>query len=131
MTTDRFLLDTHAALWWWRDSPNLGARARATIANPDSIIFVSAASAWEIATKWRIGKLDDIGDPAANYKRLMVRNGFSSLAVTEDHTLRAGILPGEHRDPFDRLIAAQALIEQLTVLTRDIAIAAFGCKTDW
>lgn len=126
-----YLLDTHAALFWWSDPGRLSARAQEVIADSESSLMLSAASAWEIATKFRIGKLTDIGDPAANYRRLMEQNGFRSVVVTEDHAMKAGLLAGEHRDPFDRLIAAQALIEDLTVVTRDPALAAFGCRVIW
>lgn len=129
--TDRFLLDTHAALWWWSDPTRLGARAAAVLADTDGPIAVSAVSALEIANKFRLGKLPDIGDPAANFRRLMNRNGFDSLSVTEAHALQAGLLPGDHRDPFDRLIAAQALIEDMVVVTRDRAFLDFGCKVIW
>ncbi|WCT73355.1 type II toxin-antitoxin system VapC family toxin [Sphingomonas naphthae] len=129
--TDRLLLDTHAALWWWSDPTRLGAKASELLAEADCPIAVSAVSALEIANKFRLGKLPDIGDPAANFRRLMDRNGFDSLSVNEAHALRAGLLPGEHRDPFDRLIAAQALIEDMVVVTRDRAFIDFGCKVIW
>ena len=127
----RFLLDTHTVLFWWGGSSKLSAAAAQAIGEPRSEILVSAATAWEIATKFRIGKLDDIGDPSAAYPRLMTENGFRQLDVTTLHGLRAGGLDGAHRDPFDRLIAAQALIEDLTVITRDPEIAGFGCETLW
>ena len=95
------------------------------------MILVSSVSGYEIALKWRLGKLAMIEDPAVNYPLLMTRNKFESLAVTDAHALRAGLLSDSHRDPFDRLIAAQALEEKLTVVTRDPAFAAFGCKTLW
>ena len=126
-----YLLDTHAALWWWSASPKLGRQAGEVIGFPESVIFVSAASAWEIATKYRLGKLDDIGNPQSNYARLMAANGFASLAVIEAHAMTAGLLPGEHRDPFDRLIAAQALVEGHVVITRDPAFVGFGCDVIW
>lgn len=125
------LLDTHAAIWWWLDMPMLGARARRAIAAEAEAVFVSAVSAVEIAIKFRIGKLAEFGDPATRYPALMARNGFIGLDITEAHGLRAGLLPGEHSDPFDRLIAAQALENRLTVVTRDPAFAAFGCKVLW
>ncbi|HVI98859.1 MAG TPA: type II toxin-antitoxin system VapC family toxin [Sphingomonas sp.] len=127
----RLLLDTHAALFWWGASRKLGSGAREAIADPEASIYVSAASAWEVATKFRIGKLDDIGDPTVEYPRQMARNGFETLEITAAHGLRAGSLAGAHRDPFDRLIAAQALMEDMTVVTRDPEIAAFGCKVLW
>lgn len=124
------LLDTHAALWWWRASPLLSAAARLGIEDA-ATIYVSVASGFEIANKHRLGKLDDIGDPAKKYPALMIDHGFVALALAQPHTLLAGRLTGDHRDPFDRLIAAQALENKLTVVTRDPVFAAFGCKVLW
>ncbi|UUL81737.1 type II toxin-antitoxin system VapC family toxin [Sphingomonas qomolangmaensis] len=126
-----FILDTHAVLFWWAGGQRLGASARTVLEESDAAFFVSAVSAWEVATKHRVGKLPDIGDPSVQYPRLMAANDFRSLDVTASHGLLAGTLAGEHRDPFDRLIAAQALIEDLTVVTRDREIANFGCKVLW
>lgn len=126
-----FVLDTHAALWWWRDSPLLGVNAVRAISASANEIFVSVTSALEVAIKYRIGKLDDIGDPAINYPRLMKLHGFQNIPVLETHAMTAGLLAGEHRDPFDRLIAAQALTMGATIITRDPAFAAFGCKVIW
>lgn len=94
-------------------------------------VFVSAVAAIEIAIKFRIGKLAEFSDPLTRFPALMLAGRFESLAITQSHALRAGLLPGGHRDPFDRLIAAQALEERLTVVTRDPAFAAFGCKVLW
>ncbi|WP_375401860.1 type II toxin-antitoxin system VapC family toxin [uncultured Sphingomonas sp.] len=126
-----YLLDTHTALWWWTEFPRLGANARELLEETEEPIAVSAASAFEISLKWRLGKLAMLGDPRISYEPLMKRNGFSELQVTNDHAIRAGTLDGAHRDPFDRLIAAQALTNDLTVVTRDREIAAFGCKVLW
>ncbi len=124
------LLDTHAALWWWREVRRLSAVARDAIETAPEI-YVSAASAFEIGQKWRLGKLAMIDDPAENFPRLMAENRFLAISLTDAHTLAAGLLPGDHRDPFDRLIAAQALAEGLTIVTRDPEFAAFGCKVLW
>lgn len=125
------LLDTHTAIWWWLDSPRLGPAAREAIIAGDRPVAVSAVCGLEIAIKYRIGKLPEFGDPETRFPALMAANQFDSLHVTDAHALRAGLLPGDHRDPFDRLLAAQALIEDMTVVTRDPAFAAFGCKTLW
>lgn len=101
------------------------------MASRESAIFFSAASVWEIAIKDNAGRLPEIVDFESQYEPLMQANGFLSLAVTDAHALRGGFLPGAHRDPFDRLIAAQALMEDMTVVTRDREIAAFGCKVLW
>jgi PIN domain nuclease of toxin-antitoxin system len=124
------LLDTHAALWWWTGMQGLTPAARTAIEVSESV-RVSAISALEIAIKYRIGKLDMLGDPAANFPRLMDAHDFVRLPITEQHALMAGLLPGKHRDPFDRMIAAQALTDDLTVVTRDPQFAAFGCKVLW
>lgn len=126
-----YLLDTHTALWWWTDLPRLGANARELLESDGEPIVVSAASAFEISLKWRLGKLPNLGDPRDSYQPLMIRNGFAELRISSDHAIRAGALDGPHRDPFDRLIAAQALTEGLTVVTCDPQIAAFGCKVLW
>lgn len=94
-------------------------------------VLVSAASVWELATLIRLGRLNEIEDFEESYAPLMKRNNFKSLTVTEEHAMRAGLLPSDHRDPFDRMIAAQALIEGLTIITRDPALAAFGCEVIW
>ena len=124
------LLDTHAALWWWTGLPGLTSTARTAIETSGSA-YVSAISALEIAIKYRNGKLDMIGNPDTNYPELMNAHRFERLDITEQHALAAGLLAGAHRDPFDRVIAAQALSEGLTVVTRDPAFAAFGCKVLW
>lgn len=125
------LLDTHAAIWWWLDAPQLSAPVRAALLAATQPVLVSAVSTIEIAIKFRIGKLSEFSDPMTRFPALMAANGFEGLAITQSHALRAGLLPGDHRDPFDRLIAAQALAENLTVVTRDPAFASFGCKTLW
>jgi PIN domain nuclease of toxin-antitoxin system len=127
----RFLLDTHAALFWWAGAATMSDAARDAIGRTDSVVFVSAASGWEVSTKFRNRKLAFVGDPEVHMPRLMAEHDFQPLVATMAHMLRAGALPGDHRDPFDRLIAAQALAENMTVITRDKAIAAFGCKVLW
>lgn len=128
-----FLLDTHALIWWWTDNPKLPAAVREVMCDPAHAIHVSAATGWEIATKVRSGRMPELKNAVAdtNFGEWVTSDGFRHLDVRHDHSVRAGLMPGDHRDPFDRLIAAQALIEHLTVLTCDAAIAGFGCRTDW
>ncbi len=124
------LIDTHVALWWWRSSPLLSESARHAVAGA-SLVHVSAVTEYEIGNKFRIGKLDMIGDPAEALPRLMREHDFTPLPVSAAHARTAGLLPGEHRDPFDRIIAAQALAENMVVITRDPVFARFGCKVLW
>ena len=127
----RLLLDTHALIWWWKDDPILPADARAAMTDPANHVFVSAATGWEMATKVRKGQLPEMRDRLPVFDHDVVQDGFRHIAVTSAHGVRGGSLAGSHKDPFDRLIAAQALIEDLTVITRDREIAAFGCKVLW
>lgn len=111
----KVLLDTHILLWWLADDEQLPAPAAATIADPDTEVLVSAASAWEISIKQAAGQLDapeDLLDAvAANY--------FETLPITADHAVAAGRLPAHHADPFDRMLIAQGQIEDLTVVSAD------------
>jgi PIN domain nuclease of toxin-antitoxin system len=116
-----YLLDTHILLWWLFDDPKLDVNCRDIIHNLDNRIFISSASAWEIATKYRIGKLPEAKEIVENYKKVLKNAQFSELAVTAVHALRAGSLPIDHRDPFDRMLMAQAEIEELPIITYDKA----------
>ncbi|WP_295839702.1 type II toxin-antitoxin system VapC family toxin [uncultured Microbacterium sp.] len=128
----RFLLDTHTLLWALTDPDRLGPRAGEIIADPSTSLFVSAASAWEIATKQRIGKLPEADALVAGYARHLDRLGVSRLAVDEDHALWAGSLRWDHRDPFDRMLAAQAMIESMTLVTDDGAFPGLaGLAVVW
>lgn len=126
-----YLLDTVAVLRWWSDPTGLGTAARAVIEAGDEAIFLSAVSVWEIANKNRIGKLPQTTGFEGDYPVLMRANDFASLALTDRHAMRAGYLPGSHRDPFDRLLAGQALVDDLVVITNDPQLAGFGCKVLW
>lgn len=126
-----YLLDTHAVLWWFTDSPRLSRNARDILGSADTDVFVSAASAWEIATKHRIGRLTHMPAIVERYQGLVVRNGFTELSVTTAHGLFAGSLVSDHRDPFDRMIAAQGILESLAVVSVDRAIAELGADVVW
>jgi PIN domain nuclease of toxin-antitoxin system len=127
----RLLLDTHALLWWQTDDERLSTTARAAIADASNEILVSAASAWEIATKIRLGKLGGVPEAATRFGELVNADGFHHLPVTHIHALRAGSYALEHRDPFDRMLAAQSAIERLALVTCDEAFAAFPVTTLW
>ncbi|MBA2495521.1 MAG: type II toxin-antitoxin system VapC family toxin [Acidimicrobiia bacterium] len=114
------LLDTHALLWWLGDSP-MAPDARQQISDPATLVVVSAASAWEIAIKRATGKLRLDGNVAA----LVVGAAFTPLPVSFAHAERAGALPPYHRDPFDRLLVAQAQLEGLALVTRDVRMDAY------
>lgn len=115
----RYLLDTHALLWAFTEPARLGAEAREIIVARSSRLVVSAASAWEISTKQRLGKLPQADAMVGAYSRHLERLGVERLPITEDHALLAGSLQWEHRDPFDRVFAAQAMIESMTLLSHD------------
>lgn len=127
----KFLLDTHTLLWWFTDDPRLSAPARQAIADMGNEIFVSTASAWEIATKQRLGKLDEVPQATVRYAELVDKDSFIHLPITHLHSLRAGSYDVAHRDPFDRMLASQSEIEGLILITRDPAFAAFGTRTLW
>ena len=121
----RLLLDTHALIWWWKDDRNLSTEVRTAMIDKANEVFVSAVTAWEIATKVRKGQLPEMREILPQFTDHVLRDGFRFLPVSADHGLRGGSLGGAHKDPFDRLLAAQALIENLTLISRDREIAAF------
>jgi PIN domain nuclease of toxin-antitoxin system len=127
----RLLLDTHALLWWWTDDPQLSETARRIIADPANIVMVSAASAWELATKHRLGKLGEAGEAVVRFGDLVSADGFEHLPITYYHCLKAGAYAAKHRDPFDRMLAAQTELEGLVLVTRDPAFALFGVTARW
>ena len=114
------LLDTHVLIWW-DEGRRLAAEARRAIANADSV-YVSAASAWEVAIKTGLGRLR----PIRTVEQAVDESGFLELPVTFRHAERVGKLPPHHRDPFDRLLIAQADVEELTLVTRDAVFARYG-----
>jgi PIN domain nuclease of toxin-antitoxin system len=127
----RLLLDTHALLWWWADDKRLSKRAAAAIVDEANTILVSAASAWEIATKHRIGKLPGAEQAVREFNDLIVADGFEHLAVSYQHALKAGSFTQDHRDPFDRMLAAQSIIEGAALVTDDPAVKLFRAKCFW
>ena len=125
------LLDTHALLWWLFDDRRLPAAVRAVIADPGHRILVSAASAWEITTKHRLGKLASAAVLVQDIAGWLERARLDELPILTAHAARAGSWSVPHRDPFDRVLAAQSEIEGLPLITRDRAFAAFGIRTVW
>ena len=127
-----YLLDTHVMLWALTDPRRLGGTAREVVENRSSRLIVSAVSAWEIATKHRLGKLPQADVLLAGYSKHLDRLGVIRLPVAEDHALLAGRLEWDHRDPFDRMLAAQAMIESLVFITGDpVFTDCPGVSTLW
>lgn len=127
----RALLDTHALLWWLADDPALTRAARKVIAESKNVPLVSAASAWEIATKVRLGRLPTAADLVAAFSGYMAMEGFELLAISADHAIRAGLLPGPHQDPFDRMLIAQAQAENVPVITNEKVFESYGVRRIW
>lgn len=127
----RLLLDTHALLWSAYDPRRLSARAAGLIRDSANEIAVSAVSAMEIATKYRVGKLSFAAPLARDFVGEMASRRFALLAIDCNHAQHAGSLPGTHRDPWDRLLAAQARIEGLALVSNDPRLARFGVETVW
>ena len=127
----RLLLDTHTFLWWLDGDRRMSKRARTLVGRDAHEVFVSAASAWEIATKWRLGKLPGAADVAADIAGAVASQAFLPLSITLAHAQLAGQLTADHRDPFDRMLAAQALMEGLPIVSNDEAFDLFGIARIW
>jgi len=127
----RFLLDTHTLLWCFNDSRSLSPRARKLIEDGGNEILVSAASGWEIATKVRLGKLPTGEELVSELDRYLAQLGCDTLPISLDHAVRAGGLPGEHRDPFDRMLIAQAQKENLKIISNDRVFDSYRVPRIW
>ena len=127
----RVLLDTHALLWWLSDDTALTRSARKTIADTKNTLIVSAASAWEIATKVRLGRLPSANDLAADFSGHLDRDGFELLGISAEHGIRAGLLPGPHKDPFDRMLIAQAQAENMPIISNETLFETYGVRRIW
>jgi PIN domain nuclease of toxin-antitoxin system len=125
------LLDTHAFLWWISGSAALSIPARTAIQDAANPVFVSAASAWEIATKCRIGKLPGAVTIAAGLTSVLAAQGFITLPVSFAHGQAAGALPGPHKDPFDRMLMAQAMLDALVLVSNEQQFDAYGVRRLW
>jgi len=125
------LLDTHALIWWVEGDDRFSNKLRRRLGDPGEDVFVSAASAWEIATKVRIGKLETPEGLLKNFVEAIDSLGFLALPITLRHGADAGLMRSAHRDPFDRILASQARIEGLDLVSCDPAFAALGVKTLW
>ena len=127
----RVLADTHAFLWWLAGSPRLSEAAREVIADPDNSVLVSAASAWQITAKHRLGKLPGADIVAGDVGAAIEDHGFRPLPITVAHAERAGRLPGPHRDPFDRMLIAQSLAHDLPLVTNESLFDRYGVRRIW
>ena len=123
-----YLLDMHIFLWWVLNHPNLSRSMRATIADPNHDVYVSAASAWEMTIKSSIGKLTLPSSPERWIKEQLRLNAFLPLPISIEHALAVASLPPLHKDPFDRIIIAQANVEGLTLITDDAIIPQYAVK---
>ena len=131
MGTLRLLLDTHAFYWWDGGDAALSPLARAAITNGQNEKFVSAISAWELVTKFRSGKQPEFAAIAADVATAVAAHGFGALPITLRHAQAASNLPLHHKDPMDRFIIGQALVEDMTIITIDSVFARYGTKTLW
>jgi len=124
------LLDTHALIWWFEGSPSLSKRASSIMASPSNAILISAVIGWELAIKLNAGKfhtpslVQDLGG-------IVAREGFAELPINLDHAVRAGLLPMHHKDPFDRLLIAQAHALNAPILSADATLDQYGVQRLW
>ena len=124
------ILDTHALLWWVNEPRRLSKRANSILTNTDTTVLVSAAVAWELAIKVNLGKLDALALLTGLTQRVQ-KEGFTELPVTIEHATRAGLLPRHHRDPFDRLLVAQAQDLGIPILSADELLDRYDVKRLW
>jgi PIN domain nuclease of toxin-antitoxin system len=127
----RLLLDTHALIWWLAGDSQLPVAAQNAITDEDNSVYVSAASAWEVTTKARLGKLPNALALAQDFARQIEREGFAALAISVEHAERAGNLPGPHKDPFDRMLIAQAQAENLVLVSNEMVFDQYGITRWW
>ncbi|GMV61057.1 MAG: hypothetical protein AMXMBFR74_02260 [Parvibaculum sp.] len=127
----RLLLDTHTFIWWMTNDRALPASAREIIGREDNDVFLSAATAWEMAIKHKIGKLPVVAGFIADVPGAMEAEGFVELPVSVVHGQMAGALDGHHKDPFDRMLIAQALCEELTLVSNETRFDTYGVTRLW
>src|SRR5215470_16737642 len=125
------LVDTHALLWWLFDDRRLSGRARQVMEDGANEIMVSSASGWEIMTKHRLGKLPHAGEAVRDLRGAVQRAGFEPLPISLEHAIEAGRLVSAHRDPFDRMLAAQSRLEGIPLVTDDKVFASLVVSTLW
>jgi len=127
----RVLLDTHALIWFAFDDPKLSEASKRVILSFDNDVAVSAASAWELTTKVRLGKLSIAAKFAYDFRTKVKGLSFEELPITVEHGQRAGLLPGEHKDPFDRMLIAQALTENIPIVSNEKVFDRYHVRRIW
>jgi PIN domain nuclease of toxin-antitoxin system len=127
----RCLLDTHTLIWWMTGDSQLSEAARSIIRDFENVSLVSAVSAWEIATKVRLGRLPAAVDLVQNFVADLAEQRIEVIFVTAEHGIRAGLLRGPHKDPFDRMLIAQALTENIPIVSNDRALDGYGVARLW
>lgn len=127
----RFLLDTHTLIWWMTDDPQLSKNAHIAIEREGNASLVSAASAWEIATKVRLGRLPAAANLVQDFVADLALQRIEILDMSAEHGIRAGLLPGPHKDPFDRMLIAQAQAEGIAIVSNDRELDGYGVRRIW
>ncbi len=127
----RLLLDTHALIWFALGSAKMSADARRAVESLDNEVLVSAASAWELTTKVRIGKLPAAAKFAVEFREKVRGLGFHELSISVEHGQRAGLLPGAHKDPFDRILIAQAIAEDMPIVSNEVLFDEYCVRRIW
>ena len=126
-----YLIDSHVLLWWWFEPQRLSQAVRELLVDPATTVLVSAATVWELSLKYHQGKLPQLAQAIGDLPGLLQADGFQSLPIALAHGLRAGAYSQPHRDPFDRMLAAQAELERLVLITADPQLTGFPCSTLW
>jgi PIN domain nuclease of toxin-antitoxin system len=126
----RVLLDTHALVWWLEAKENLSRKAKEIIEESETVVFVSAASGWELAIKTQIGKFKS-AELVEGLEREIEKEGFLELPISMKHALQAGSLSSAHKDPFDRLLIAQAQVEEVPIISNDKVFDGFSFRRVW
>jgi PIN domain nuclease of toxin-antitoxin system len=127
----KLLLDTHTFLWWITDDPHLSSKARALIGNRRNTLYWSAASSWEIAIKYALGRLPLPEAPEQFVLTELKKNRIESIPIMDAHAFQAGLLPLHHRDPFDRMLVAQAQVESLGLISNDQQLLFYDVEVYW
>jgi PIN domain nuclease of toxin-antitoxin system len=127
----RLLLDSHTLLWWILDHPALTPAAREAISGTQNTVLVSAASVWELAIKFQAGRLPEASNLVTNFPIEIEHEGFQLLPISAEHGIRAGLLPGLHTDPFDRMLIAQSQAEDMPIISNETVFDTYGVRRLW